>query len=94
MSFTLWQQLEQMSNLSSESILNTNDGFLFLRNPNMIQSTIEDNWASMKRICENLDMNCEYLNNTQLRIRYPMFTLIREYEGIFHNQSGYINITT
>ncbi|CAF4098048.1 unnamed protein product, partial [Adineta steineri] len=94
MSFTLWQQLEQMSNLSSESILNTNDGFLFLRNPNMTQLTIEDNWASMKRICENLDMNCEYLNNTQLRIRYPMFTLFREYEGIFHNQSGYINITT
>ncbi|CAF4820775.1 unnamed protein product [Rotaria sp. Silwood1] len=93
MSFSLWRQLEQLINLSLGSILNTNDGFLLFADSNTSQSTIEGNFQSIKRTCENLQINCEYLENTQLQTRYPMFSFPRQYTGIFHNQSGYINVT-
>ncbi|UJR11293.1 hypothetical protein I4U23_015474 [Adineta vaga] len=41
-------------------------------------------YLSIKQTCEKLELNCEYLNNTQLKQRY---------QGMFHNQSGYINVT-
>ena len=93
-SFTLWQQLGQMSNLSFGSILNTDDGMLILSNPNITQTTIKSKWTSMKHTCKEFYMNCKYLNNTELHLSYPMFTLPYEYDGIFYNQSGYINVTT
>ncbi|CAF2956583.1 unnamed protein product [Rotaria sp. Silwood2] len=93
MSFSLWRQLERLANLSLGSILNTNDGFLLFGDLNRNQSTIEDNLISIKRIYGSLQINGEYLNNTQLKTRYPMFTFPHQYEGIFYNQSGYINVT-
>jgi glycine/D-amino acid oxidase-like deaminating enzyme len=93
MSFSLWRQIEQLANMSLGSVLNTNDGFLFWGDPNANRLTFEGNLVSIKRTCENLQMDCEYLNNTQLQTRYPMFTFPRQYEGIFHNRSGYINVT-
>jgi hypothetical protein len=94
MSFPLWRQLEQRANISVGSILNTDDGYLFFGDFNMSQLTVEGDLASIKRTCENLQMGCEYLNSTQLQIRYPTFTFPHQYQGIFHNQSGYINVTT
>jgi glycine/D-amino acid oxidase-like deaminating enzyme len=93
MSFPLWRRLEELANMSIESILNTKDGYLYFGDFNTNQSTIEGNFISIKRTCENLRMNCEYLNNTQLQTRYPMFTFSPQHQGIFHNQSGYINVT-
>ncbi|CAF1007962.1 unnamed protein product [Rotaria sp. Silwood1] len=93
MSFSLWRQLERLANLSFGSILNTNDGFLLFGNLNTNQSTVADNLLSIKRTYENLQIQGEYLNNTQLKMRYPMFTFSHQYVGIFDNQSGYINVT-
>ena len=94
MSVPLWRQLEQMANISFGSILNIDDGYLFFGDFNMSQLTVEGDLVSIKRTCENLQSGCEYLNSTQLQMRYPTFTLPRQYQGIFHNQSGYINVTT
>ncbi|CAF3920416.1 unnamed protein product [Rotaria sp. Silwood1] len=93
-SFPLWRQLEQMANMSLGSILNTDDGYLFLSDFNGSQSSVEDDLQSTKRICEQRQMGCEYLNSTQLQARYPTFTFSRQHQGIFHNQSGYINVNT
>ena len=60
----------------------------------MSQLTVEGDLVSIRRTCENRQMDCEYLNSTQLQMRYPTFTYPRQDQGIFHNQSGYINMTT
>ncbi|CAF3771139.1 unnamed protein product [Rotaria sordida] len=94
MSFSLWRQFEQMANMSFGSILNTDDGYLLVGDFNTNQSTIVDDFKLIKQICENLRMGCEYLNNTQLKMRYPTFSFPLQYQGIFHHQSGYINMNT
>jgi monoamine oxidase/glycine/D-amino acid oxidase-like deaminating enzyme len=93
MSVPLWRQLEQLASMPFGSILNTSDGFLFFGDLNSSRWTVDGDLASIKRTCENLKMGCEYLNSTQIQIRYPIFTLPINYQGIFHNQSGYVNIT-
>lgn len=92
-SFPLWRQLEQLANLSYGSVLNTDDGYLVIGDMETNRSTVEGNFLSMKRTCEKLQMHCEYLNSTQLQTRYGTFRFPQGYEGIFHNQSGYINVT-
>ncbi|CAF1285717.1 unnamed protein product [Rotaria sordida] len=94
MSFTLWRQFEQMANMSFGSILNTDDGYLLVGDFNTNQSTIVDDFMLIKQICDNLRMGCEYLNNTQLKMRYPTFSFPLQYQGIFHHQSGFINMNT
>ena len=92
MSYPLWRQLEQMANMTLGSILNTDDGYLFVQNLNTNQSTVDGDFASIKRTCEKRRMGCEYLNSTQLRMRYPTFSFPHECVGIFHRQSDYINV--
>ncbi len=94
MSFILWRQLEQMANMSLGSILNTDNGYLFVGNCHTNQSTVEGDFISIKQTCEKRRMDWEYLNSTQLQMRYPTFSFSQEYQGIFHQQSGYINLST
>jgi glycine/D-amino acid oxidase-like deaminating enzyme len=94
MSFSLWHQLEQMANMSFGSILNTDNGFLFFGDFNTNKSIVEDDFVSIKRTCEKRQLGCEYLNSTQLQMRYPTFSFSHQYQGIFHQQSGYINVST
>ena len=91
-SFNFWRQLEQLANMSSGSILNTDIGYLFVGNLHTNQSTIEGDFASIQQTCEKLQINCEYLNHTQLQMRYPTFSFSQQSQGIFHHQSGYINV--
>ena len=81
-----------MANMTLGSILNTDDGYLFVQNLNTNQSTVDGDFASIKRTCEKRRMGCEYLNSTQLRMRYPTFSFPHECVGIFHRQSDYINV--
>jgi hypothetical protein len=60
----------------------------------MSQLILEENFVSIKRTCENRQIGCEYLNSTQLQSRYPILLFPPLSECIFHNQSGYINVTT
>ena len=94
MSLPLWRKLEDMANMSVGSILNTENGYLFVGNDRMNQTTVEGDFLSMKQTCEKHRIDCEYLNNTQLQMRYPTFSFSQEYQGIFHQQSGYINVKT
>jgi hypothetical protein len=80
--------------MSSGSILNTNNGYLFVANLHTNQSTVEGDFVSIQQTCEKHRMDCEYLNNTQLQIRYPTFSFSKQSQGTFHHQSGYININT
>ncbi|CAF2701584.1 unnamed protein product [Rotaria sp. Silwood2] len=92
MSIPLWRQLEQTANMSIGSILNTDNGFLFFGDFNTNQTTVDGDFISMKNTCEHLRLGCEYLNSTQLKIRYSAFTFPTHYQGIFHSHSGYINV--
>ncbi len=94
MPFYLWHELEQMADLPSGSILNTDNGQLFVENFNANQSTVEGDFLSIKQTCEKRQMGCEYLTSTQLQMRYPAFSFPPQYQGIFHQQSGYINVNT
>jgi glycine/D-amino acid oxidase-like deaminating enzyme len=94
MSFYLWRELEQMADLPLGSILNTDNGHLFVQNSNANQSTVEGDFLSIKQTCEKRQMGCEYLNSTQLQMRYPAFSFPPQYQGIFHQQSGCINVST
>lgn len=94
MSFHLWRELEQLSDLTLGSILNTENGHLFVQNMNANQTTVEGDFLSIQRTCENRQMGCEYLTNAQLQKRYPAFSFPPQYQGIFHQQSGWINVTT
>ncbi|CAF1211438.1 unnamed protein product [Adineta steineri] len=38
-------------------------------------------------------MGCEFLNSSDLNRRYPFFSKNSTYKGIFHPNSGYINVT-
>lgn len=93
-SLGLYREIEQMLNMSYGSIVNTTDGYLFIGDYNIKQTTVEGDLESVKKTCENLQIGCEYLNNTQLKNRYPIFTISEQYQGIYHNQSGYINTTS
>jgi glycine/D-amino acid oxidase-like deaminating enzyme len=93
LSVPLWEEIEQLANLSRGSILNTNDGYLFYGDFNSPE-TVEGDLASIQRTCDLLQMGCVYLNNTELQTRYPFFKFSSNYQGLFHSQSGYINVTT
>ncbi|CAF1511665.1 unnamed protein product, partial [Didymodactylos carnosus] len=92
MSVPLWRN---QANLSFDSILNTDDEYLFFGNTDLNKTTTEGNLEQIQAICEQLDMNCKYLNNSELRQRFLLFAIpinIR-YQGIYHSKSGYVNVS-
>ncbi|CAF1096793.1 unnamed protein product [Didymodactylos carnosus] len=91
-SVLMWHQLEHKANLSSGSILNTDDGYLFYGNSQMVDTT-EGGLNNIKDNCEKLRMNCKYMDGTELQERFPFFSFSSAYTGIYHSQSGYINVT-
>ncbi|CAF1283605.1 unnamed protein product, partial [Rotaria sordida] len=93
LSVPLWQEIEQLANLSRGSILNTDEGYLFYGDFNSSE-TVEGDLPSIQKTCELLQMDCIYLNSTQLQTRYPFFKFAPHYQGLLHSQSGYINVTT
>ena len=93
LSVPLWQEIEQLANLSQGSILNTNDGYLFYGDFSSPE-TVEGDLSSIQKTCEVLQMDCVHLNSTQLQTRYPYFKFAPHCQGLLHSQSGYINVTT
>ena len=93
-SFSLWRRLEQMANMSLGSILNIENGYLYVGNDRTNQTTVEGDFLSIRKTCEKRRMDCEYLDHTQLQMRYPTLSFSQEYQGIFHQHSGYINVKT
>ncbi|CAF1022356.1 unnamed protein product [Didymodactylos carnosus] len=94
LSFSLWRQLENMANLSYGSILNSENGYLFYGDFSAGQNTVEGDLASIEKTCKQLQMDCLRMNNSELKQRFSSFTFQQQYEGLFHNKSGFINVTT
>lgn len=80
--------------LVENSLLNTSGGFLYFGNGQSSPNTTEGNLNEIDKNCIELKMNCEILNSTQLRERFHFFTpqMVTD-RGIFHPDSGYINVT-
>ena len=94
LSSIMWGELEAQLNVSSGSIVNTNDGFLFFGRLNSSErTTSEDDLTSILRACDRFHLGCEYLNGAQLQSRFPLLNFPNDYHGIFDRQAGYINIT-
>jgi glycine/D-amino acid oxidase-like deaminating enzyme len=93
LSVPLWKEIEQLADLSPGSILNMDDGYLFYGDFSA-PDTVEGDLSSIKKTCDTLQMDCVNLNSTQLQSRYPFFKFTPNYQGLFHSQSGYINVTT
>jgi glycine/D-amino acid oxidase-like deaminating enzyme len=93
MSIPLWRKLEQNANLPNGSILNLTDGFLIIGDPAANLTTVEGNFNQIRQNCDELGLGCIYLTSEQLHDRYPLFHLPSNYNGIFHQNSGYINVT-
>ncbi|CAF1356088.1 unnamed protein product, partial [Didymodactylos carnosus] len=94
LSFSLWRQLENMANLSYGSILNSENDYLFYGDFIAGQNTVEGDLASIEKTCQQLQMDCLRMNNSELKQRFSSFTFQQQYEGLFHNKSGFINVTT
>ncbi|CAF1609701.1 unnamed protein product, partial [Didymodactylos carnosus] len=50
---------------------------------NANQSTVEGDFRSIKQTCEKRQMGCEFLNSTQLHMRYPTFSFPPQYQATF-----------
>lgn len=93
-SFDKWRELESDLGLLENTLLDTTNGFLYFGNGEVSPDTVEGNLNKIDQNCLDLKMNCEILNGTQLRGRFPFFTTSElVHRGIFHSNSGYINVT-
>ncbi|CAF1326986.1 unnamed protein product [Adineta steineri] len=93
-SYNKWRELENDLGLPTNTLLNTTGGFLYFGDGQVSPNTVEGNLNKIDRNCIELKMNCEILNGTQLRDRFRFFTTPATVDrGIFHNNSGYINVT-
>jgi glycine/D-amino acid oxidase-like deaminating enzyme len=78
----MWRELETVANMSSGSLLNTLNGFLF-----MGQSAF-----NMAEFCRNLSIaNCILLSPTEVISNHPFISV--DQSGLHLRESGYINMT-
>lgn len=87
-----WKKLEQDANLPEGTLLNTDQGYLFFGDKETGETT-EGDLKDIQENCQKLNMSCQLLNAGDLQRRYPFFHIPSTYTGIYHQGSGYINVT-
>lgn len=92
MSVQFWKDLETNASLPEGSLLNTDQGYLFFGDPDEGETT-EGDLKNIEQNCIKLSMDCLMLNGTDLQRRFPFFHVPPSYQGVFHQNSGYINVT-
>lgn len=81
----LWADLERRANLTNGSLLNTQNGYLYI-----------NSYAGTNRIynnCRNLSLPCVLLNPTELKYNYSFIDASSDQQGVFMPSSGLINVT-
>ena len=87
----MWRELERQAGVARGTLLNTDTGYLFLgRGEDGM--TVEGSMQAIRKTCEVLQQNCEYLNGQQMMERFPFSNLSSSYSGLYHQESGYINL--
>ena len=92
-SIRYWKELDrELKEKGSDSSKCLNlEGYLFFGVDT--GNTTEGNLETIKANCETLQQSCEFLNNGQLKTRFPQFSdLPKTYQGIYHARSGFINV--
>ena len=87
-----WKQLEFDAELTKGTLLNTDEGYLFFGDQEM-DVTTEGDLRELERSCRTLSIDCQLMNSTDLRRRYPAFRVPSGHMGIFHPDGGYVNVT-
>jgi glycine/D-amino acid oxidase-like deaminating enzyme len=87
-----WGQLELDANLTKGTLLNTDQGYLFFGDHEMGETT-EGDLKDIEQNCQTLSMGCQMLDSADLQRRFPFFHIPPTYKGVFHQNSGYINVT-
>lgn len=88
----LWRELEADANLTAGTLMNTDGGYLFFGAASASETT-EGDLVNIGRTCRQLNLGCEFLNSSDLIRRFPFFAHTEKSSGIFHADSGYINVT-